>query len=75
MVEREIRKKLKCPRPNNGGEYASREFKTYYIMYGIRHEKTISTTLQHNGMAEMMNHSIIKSVKCMLKTTKLSKVF
>ena len=44
-------------------------------MYGIRHEKTISTTLQYNGMAEMMNHSIIKSVKCMLKTTKLSKVF
>ena len=30
LVENETRKKLKCPRSDNGGEYCSKEFDNYY---------------------------------------------
>ena len=75
MVEREIGMKLKCLAFDNEGEYTLREFETYCTKIGIRHEKTIHNTPQHNGMIERMNHTIIKRVRCMLKTTKLFKVF
>ena len=31
MVERKTGKKLKCLKYDNGGEYTSREFETYYL--------------------------------------------
>ena len=68
-------KKLKCLMFDNGGEYTSREFETYYTKNGIRHEKTIPSTPQHTSMVEMMNHTIIERVRCMLKTVKLFKLF
>ena len=40
MVKRETGRKLKCLRSDNGSEYTSREFETYYIKNGIRNEKT-----------------------------------
>ena len=40
MVEKATRRKLKRIRIDNGGEYTSREFETYYIKNGIRNEKT-----------------------------------
>ncbi|CAA0840084.1 Unknown protein [Striga hermonthica] len=55
MVERETRKKLKCLRSNNGGEYTSKEFDAYCRTYDIRHEKSVPCTPQHNGVAERMN--------------------
>lgn len=54
MVDREIGKKLKCLRFDNGGECTSRKFETYYIKNGIRHEKTLPSTPQHNDMVERM---------------------
>ena len=75
MVERETGRKLKCFRSDNGSEYTSREFETYCTKNGIRHEKTVPSTPQHNGVAEMMNHTIIEKVRCMLKTIKLPEVF
>ena len=75
MVEREIGRKLKCLMSNNGGEYTSREFETYCTKNGIRHEKIVPSTPQHNGVDEIMNRTIIEKVRCMLKTAKLPKVF
>nr|CAN83183.1 hypothetical protein VITISV_042366 [Vitis vinifera] len=46
----------------NRGEYISREFETYCIKNGISHEKTVSSTLQHNGVAEKMNRTIIEKI-------------
>ena len=75
MVEREIGRKLKCLAFDNEGEYTLREFETYCTKNGIRHEKIVPSTPQHNGVAEMMNHTIIERVRWMLKIAKLSKVF
>ena len=75
MVERETGRKLKCLRFDNRGEYTSRVFESYCTKNGIRHEKTILDTPQHNGVTKRMSHTIIERVKCILKTAKLSKVF
>nr|KYP66486.1 Retrovirus-related Pol polyprotein from transposon TNT 1-94 [Cajanus cajan] len=75
MVERETGKQLKCIRTDNGGEYISKEFKDYCSKYGIRHEKTVPGTPQHNGIAERMNRTIVEKVRCMLRMAKLPKPF
>ena len=46
---------LKNLRTDNGKEYISREFKEYCSKHGIRHEKTVPATPQHNGVVEKMN--------------------
>ena len=66
---------MKCLGFDNGGEYTSRRFETYYIKNGIRHEKIVPSTPQHNGVDEIMNRTIIEKVRCMLKIVKLSKEF
>ncbi|KAM1487717.1 hypothetical protein ACFX2I_001756 [Malus domestica] len=75
MVERETGKPLKCLRSDNGGEYTSHQFREYCVKHGIRHEKTVPGTPQHNGVAERMNRTIMEKVRCMLRTAKLSKQF
>uniref|UniRef100_A0A2N9IRB9 Integrase catalytic domain-containing protein n=1 Tax=Fagus sylvatica TaxID=28930 RepID=A0A2N9IRB9_FAGSY len=75
MVEREKGKSLKCLRTDNGGEYTSNEFENYCSEYGIRHEKTVPGTPQHNGVAERINRTIVEKVRCMLRMAKLPKSF
>ncbi|GKU90802.1 hypothetical protein SLEP1_g4753 [Rubroshorea leprosula] len=75
MVERETRLKLKCLRTDNGGEYTSKEFRDYCSKHGMRHEKTVPGTPQHNGVAERMNRTIVEKVRCMLKMATVSKPF
>ena len=75
MVEREKGKPLKCLRSDNGGEYTSNEFKSYCSEKGIRHEKTIPSTSQQNGVAERMNHTIVEKIRCMLRMANLPKSF
>lgn len=75
MMKRETGKKLKCFRTDNGGEYTSKEFEAYCATRGIRHEKTVVGTPQHNGVAERMNRTIVEKVRCMLKMAKLPKSF
>ena len=75
MVEREKEKPLKCLHSDNGGEYTSNEFKSYYSEKGIRHEKTVHGTPQHNGVAERMNRTIVEKIRCMLRIANLPKSF
>ena len=55
LVKNETCSKLKCPRSDNGGEYCSKEFERYCTTHRIRREKTIPSTPQQNGVAELMN--------------------
>jgi hypothetical protein len=41
LVENETRKRLKCLRSENGGEYCRKEFDNYFSYHGIRREKTV----------------------------------
>ena len=41
LVENDTVKRLKCLISDNGGEYCSKEFDSYYSYHGIRREKTV----------------------------------
>jgi len=73
-IERETGKQLKCVRANNGGEYRG-PFEEYCRSHGIRLEKTVPKTPQHNGVAERMNRTIYERIRCMLSHAKLPKSF
>jgi hypothetical protein len=73
-VERETGRQLKCVRADNGGEYRG-PFEEYCRSHGIRLEKTVSKTPQHNGVAERMNRTICERIRCMLSHAKLPKSF
>ena len=66
FVENETRKKLKCLRSDNGGEYCSKEFDYYYSHNGIRKEKIVPGTPQENGVSERMNRTIMEHARCMI---------
>ena len=73
-VERETKKKIKCIRTNNGGEYIG-PFDAYCKEQGIRHQFTPPKTPQLNGIAERMNRTIVERVRCLLSHAKLPKNF
>ena len=75
MTEREKGKPLKCLYTDNGGEYTSNGFKSYYSKKGIRHEETVPSTPQQNGVAERMDRTFVEKVRCMLRMTNLPKSF
>ena len=74
LVERQSGKELKCIRFDNSGEYRG-PFDAYCKQHGIAHEKTPPKTPQLNGLAEMMNMTLLENVRCMLLDAKLPKHF
>ena len=74
IKEREIGRKLKADREHNGGEYRG-PFESYCKLHGIQLEKNVPKTHQQNGVAEKMNKTIEKRIKCMLSHSKLPKFF
>jgi hypothetical protein len=60
-IERETKKKIKCLRTDNGGEYIG-PFDAYCKEQGIRHQFTPPKTPQLNGLAERMNRTIVERV-------------
>ena len=73
-VEREIEKKIKCIRTDNGGEYIG-PFDAHCKEQEIRHQFTPPKTPQLNGIAERMNRTIVERVRCMLSHAKLPKSY
>ena len=65
MVDNETGKRLKCLIYDNGGEYCSKEFDSYYSHNGIHREKTTPGTPQENGVSERMNITIMEHARCM----------
>ena len=65
MVENETGKRLKCLRPDNGGEYCKKEFDSYCSYNGIHREKKVPRTPQENGMSKRMNRTIMDHARCM----------
>lgn len=44
-------------------------------MQGILRQKTVTHTLQQNGLAEKMNGTILERIRCMLLSSSLPKLF
>ena len=58
MVENQKDRKLKFLRFDNGEEFKSDEFVTFYRQRGIEREYTAPHSPEQNDIAECMNHTI-----------------
>ena len=75
LVENETGKKLKCIRYDNGGEYCSKDFDSYYSYNGIRKETIVPVTPQQNGVSKRMNKMIMEHARCMILNVGLLLLF
>ena len=62
LVENISEKNIKILRSDNGGEFASGEFKAFCKDVGIRRELSTPYNPQQNGVAERKNRSIMEAV-------------
>ena len=65
---------LKAICSDNGGEYTCM-FDEYCRKHEIKHERTISKTLQQNELVKRMNYTIYEKVWSILSHAKLLKIF
>ncbi|KAK2378762.1 putative mitochondrial protein [Trifolium repens] len=75
MVENETGLKIKKLRTDNGGEYEDTKFKKFCYENGIRMERTVPSTPQHNGVAERMNRTLTERARSLRMQSGLPKQF
>lgn len=75
MVENETSLKIKKLRTDNGGEYEDTKFKKFCYEHGIRMERTVPGTPQHNGVAERMNRTLTERARSLRVQSGLPKNF
>ena len=75
MVENETGLKIKKLRTDNGGEYEDTRFKKFCYEHGIRMERTVPGTPQHNGVAERMNRTLTERARSLRVQSGLPKQF
>jgi transposase InsO family protein len=66
LVENLSGRKIKILRSDNGGEYASNEFKDFCREAWIKRELTTLYNPEQNGVAERKNRSIVEATKSMI---------
>ncbi|GJR06774.1 retrotransposon protein, putative, ty1-copia subclass [Tanacetum coccineum] len=64
--ENQLGKTIKALRSDRGGEYISQEFKDYLKANGIVQQLTPPYTLQHNGMSDRRNRTLLDMVRSMM---------
>ena len=74
-VETQTGLKIKCLKPDNGGEYDNSQFKEFCSENGIRMIKTVLGTPEQNGVAERMNKTLNERARSMRIHLGLPKVF
>ena len=57
---------IKKLRTDHGGEYLSKEFSTHLAEAGTIRNLTVHDTLEHNGVAERLNCTLLERVRAML---------
>ncbi|GJT23467.1 retrotransposon protein, putative, ty1-copia subclass [Tanacetum coccineum] len=74
-VEYQLSKKIKAIRSDRGGEYLSHEFVNHMKSFGIVSQLTPPYTLQHHGVSERRNQTLLDMVRSMMNLTTLPKSF
>lgn len=65
-AERELGRKIKILRTDNGCEYVNAEFNRFLEEEGIKRQLTVQHTPQQNGVAERANRTVVEMARCML---------
>ncbi|GJT14627.1 hypothetical protein Tco_0959059 [Tanacetum coccineum] len=74
-VENQLGKTIKSPLSDCRGEYMSQEFLDHLKEHGIIAHRTPPYTLQHNGVSEKRNRTLLDMVRSMMSQTTLPKSF
>ncbi len=74
-IKNQFGKPIRALRSDNGGEYISKRFKAYLAQKGIQHQLTAPHTLEHNGVAECKNRTLVKMARCMLQSASMPNIF
>nr|GEX63196.1 hypothetical protein [Tanacetum cinerariifolium] len=74
-VENQLGKTIKSLRSNRRGEYISQEFLDHLKDHEIIAHRTPPYTLQHNGVSEKRNRTLLDMVRSMMNQTTLPKSF
>lgn len=72
-VENKTGKKIKTLRTDNGLEFINSEIKNITEENGIRHEKTVSYSLEQNGRTERENKTLVEMARTLLQAKGLPK--
>ena len=75
MVENQTGRKIKVLRSDNGTKYQNDQFSYFCKKEGISRHFTVRDTSQQNGVAELMNLTLLEKVRCMLSNAGLGKQF
>ncbi|WRX25832.1 Integrase [Theobroma cacao] len=70
-VEKQTRKSILTLRSDRRGEYLSQEFQDYLKENGILAQWTLPRTLQHNGVSERRNRTLLDMVRSMMSRVDL----
>jgi len=74
-TELEMGQCLKVLRTDSGGEYTGERTQKYLCECGIKHKMTTADTPQHNGIAEHMNCTLVKTTCTLLLDASLPNSF
>ncbi|GBM21371.1 Retrovirus-related Pol polyprotein from transposon TNT 1-94 [Araneus ventricosus] len=74
-VQRELGRKLKSVRTDNGLEFCHKDFETFLRNLGIKIERTSFYTPELSGIAERFNRSSMEAVRTMLQDSGLQPRF
>eukprot|EP00253_Pinus_taeda_P023866 PITA_23866 len=66
LFKKELGKKIKALRSDNGGEYVSQEFKEFCATKGIKRELTAPHNPEQNGVAKRKNKTFVGATRQML---------
>ena len=75
LAENQCNAKIKILLTDNGTEYTNKKFEQYLADCGIQHQKTTPYTPEQNGVAELINRTIIEQVECMLSDAGLDNAY
>lgn len=70
-IEKQTKYKVKRFRSDNGGEYVNTELSNFFVGKGIKHERTIPYTPEHNGSCERENRTIVEAARTMIHSNNL----
>ena len=70
-VNTQLSAKIKTLHSDCGGEYLAGDFKTYLKSKGTISKLTVHDTLQHNGVAERRNRTIVERIRALLHVSSL----
>ena len=64
-MKKETGRHVRYLRSDNGGEYFSKEFRSYYEKNGFKCHYTVKMIPQQNGVAERMNRTLLEKTRSM----------